>query len=429
MRILAPLRSAPVALLWGALSLSAIGDQFYIVALSWIAVGVLGAAAGYLNALGALCLLATALFVGRWADGWEQRRAMIGADMARAAILLLVVAGWVAAGTPSAPGLAVAVAVLGAGQAVFRPAMQALLPALVEARALPAANALFDTTERIARLLGPGLVGLLAGLVPTRHFLTADALTFLLSAAALTLVARLQTLPVLRRSGAAEGVLAGLARGFRVVGRHELLRFVLLAGSVLNGAWFAALFLGLPLVIARHEVASPGGTGLGAYGLVISAYGCTNLLATLVIGSRDMPSRPGRQIFAGNILIGAGLALLGLVPALGLPHGLVLPGLCGAAAIAAPGGPMQDIPVAVLRQTELPRAEVPAAMRAFLVANYGGALVAMVLAPGLFSLLPVPAGIALCGGGAMAVGAAGLVRCGHLRSAAPSLAVLPKRSR
>ncbi len=90
---------------------------------------------------------------------------------------------------------------------------------------------------------------------------------------------------------------------------------------------------------------------------------------------------------------------------------------------------MQDIPVAVLRQTELPRAEVPAAMRAFLVANYGGALVAMVLAPGLFSLLPVPAGIALCGGGAMAVGAAGLVRYGHLRSAAPSLAVLPKRSR
>ncbi|MBV8612968.1 MAG: MFS transporter [Acetobacteraceae bacterium] len=420
MRIIAPLSSAPVALLWGGLSLSAIGDQLYLVALNWIAVGVFGAAAGYLNALGASCLLATALFVGRWADRWEQRRAMIGADLVRAAVLLLLVLGWEATGAPSAPGLVLVVAALGAGQAVFRPAMQALLPALVEARTLPAANALFDTTERIARLLGPGLVGLLAGLLPTRHFLTADALSFLLSAAVLGLLARVRALPALRRGGAREGVLAGIARGFRTVARHELLRFVLGVTGVLNGAWFAALFLGLPLAIARYGVAGPGGTGLGAYGLVISAYGCTNLMATFVVGSREMPARPGRQIFAGNMLMGAGVALLGL--ALGLPHGLVLPGLCAAAAVAAPGGPMQDIPVAVLRQTELPRAEVPAAMRAFLVASNLGTLLAMALAPALFSLLAVPAGIALCGGATMAVGATGLVRCGHLRAAPPSLA-------
>jgi MFS transporter, DHA3 family, macrolide efflux protein len=422
MRIIAPLSNAPVALLWVGLSLSAIGDQLYVVALNWIAVGVFGAAAGYLNALGAACLLVTALFVGRWADRWEQRRAMIGADLARAGVLLLAVLGWETTGVPSASGLALVVAVLGAGQAVFRPAMQALLPALAEAPALPATNALFDTTERIARLLGPGLVGLLAGLLPTRHFLTADAATFLLSAAVLALLARLRALPPLRRGGAREGVLAGIARGFRTVARHDVLRFVLLVTGVLSGAWFAALFLGLPLAIAQYNVTGPGGTGLGAYGLVISAYGCTNLLATLAVGSRDMPSRPGRQIFAGNMLVGAGLALLGLVPAIGLPHGLVLPGLCGAAAIAAPGGPMQDIPVAVLRQTELPRAEVPAAMRAFLVANNGGVLVAMALAPALFALLPVPAGIALCGGAMIAVGAAGLARCGHLRAAPPSVA-------
>ena len=46
---------------------------------------------------------------------------------------------------------------------------------------------------------------------------------------------------------------------------------------------------------ARNGLVGPGGSGVAAYGAVISAYGCTNLLANLVIGSRPMPARPGRQ--------------------------------------------------------------------------------------------------------------------------------------
>lgn len=39
MGILRPLRGRSMALLWGGLSLSAVGDQLYAVALTWIAVG------------------------------------------------------------------------------------------------------------------------------------------------------------------------------------------------------------------------------------------------------------------------------------------------------------------------------------------------------------------------------------------------------
>jgi MFS transporter, DHA3 family, macrolide efflux protein len=46
MGILRPLRGRSMALLWGGLSLSAVGDQLYAVALTWIAVGVLGSNAG-----------------------------------------------------------------------------------------------------------------------------------------------------------------------------------------------------------------------------------------------------------------------------------------------------------------------------------------------------------------------------------------------
>lgn len=409
MRIITPLRQPPVALLWGGLSLSALGDQLYTVALSWIAVRSFGAAAGYLNALGVLALLLAALTIGRWSDHWEQRAAMIGADLLRAGMLCLLVLAWVATGAPSAPALALTVAVLGVGQAVFRPALQALLPVLVALDDLPAANALFDTTDRIARLIGPGVIGLLAGLLPVRHFFTLDAVSFALSAAAIALGARLRPVPPIRRAAPKPESRIGIAHGFEVVARHKLLRFVLLTSGFTNGAWFATLFLGLPLLIERAGITGPGGTGLGAFGLVISSYGCTNLAATLWIGNRAMPVRPGRQIFAGDALLGTGLVLLALAPVL-WPRGWLLPGLCLGAAIAAPGGPMHDVPVAVLRQTELPRQDVPAAMRAFMVAGNLGILAAMLAAPLMFTALPLVPASALCGVMAVGVGLAGLLR-------------------
>ena len=414
MLLLAPLRSLPVALLWGGLAFSAVGDQLYVVALSWIAVGVFGPAAGFLTALGSGCLLVTALFVERWADGWDQRRAMVGADVVRGGVLLAVVGAWAVAGAPSGVALVAAVVVLGAGQAVFRPAFQSLMPALVPGAQLPAANALFDTTERIARLVGPGLVGMLAAVLPTRDFLTVDAATFLVSAVVLVLVARVRPLPAMRRVGQR----AGVARGFRVLAAHPVLGTWLFTSAITNGAWFASLFLGLPLALERFGITGPGGTGLGAYGLVISAYGCTNLLATLMIGNRAMPVRPGRQVFGANLVVGTGLVLVALVPVAGLPHALLLPALCAAAALAAPGGPMGDIPVAVMRQTELPRADVPAAMRASLVASNLGTLAGMGMAPVLFSVVGVPGGMAACGGLMLAAGCWGLSRCWDVRAGA-----------
>ena len=407
MRILAPLRDPPLALLWGGLSLSAVGDQLYAVALTWIAVGVFGAAAGYLSALGAACVLVTALLAGRWADRWDGRRAMIRADLARAVALLLVVVDWRWRGQPSAAALLAATVVLAAGQAVFRPALQGLLAPLVRDGAqLPAANALLDTSERMARLLGPGLVASLAALLPLMHFLSLDAASFLLSAAALLLIGRLRPLP-LPVPQARESIVAAIARGFRVAGAHPVLRLELQVSGVINGAWYAILFLGLPLAIAQHVA---GGAGLSGYGLVISAYGCTNLLATLVIGSRPMPDNPGRTVFAGNAFVGGGLLLMAAVAAMPLSAPAAIAGFAAAAAIAAIGGPMHDIPTAVLRQTELPRAAVPAAMRASLVVGNGGTLLAMLAAPPLYGALPVPAVMAAAALAILAIAAYGLAR-------------------
>lgn len=409
MRIFQPLRSAPVALLWGGLSLSALGDQLYGVALSWIAVGLLGANAGYLTALQALALLLATLGVGWWADRRDQFRAMIGADLARAAVLFLVVGWWLAAGAASVPQLVAAVVVLAVGQAVFQPALQAVLgPLVADMRLLPAANGLLDATDRSARLIGPGVVALMAGLIPPVHFLTIDALSFMGSAVALMVIGRLRPgLPAVRRV-ARESILEGVVRGVRAMRGHPLLGYVLATSGAVNGAWYAVFYLGLPLMIEQQGVRGPGGTGLGAFGLVISAYGLTNLASTLVFGSRGLPGRPQVQMFGGTMIAGVGIVLLGCASL--LPGAWVLPGLAGAAAFGAIGGPMKDIPLAVLRQTRLAAGDVGSGMRAYMVTTSAGTLAALLVAPVAYSAAGALPVVALCGATLMGVGVVGLLR-------------------
>ncbi len=137
----------------------------------------------------------------------------------------------------------------------------------------------------------------------------------------------------------------------------------------------------------------------------MASYGSTNLLAALAIGGAPLPRHPGRIVFAADVVLGTGLALLGLSPLLLPPH-WVLAGMCAGAAFGAIGGPMSDIPVAVLRQTRLAAADQAAAMRATLVMWNFGTLVALAASPVVFGAIGVaPAVIA---------GSAVIVGCGLL---------------
>ena len=232
-------------------------------------------------------MLLAVLGIGRWADRWDQQRSMVGADLARAGILLAIVAVWLATGGPNAAQLIVAIVALAFGQAVFQPAMQSVLPALVaDARLLPAANGLLDATDRSARLLGPGLVALLAGVVPTVHFLTIDAISFVASAMAILLIIRLRPGRRSVHPPQREAIRQSIVRGCRAMRSHPLLGYVLATTGLLTGAWYGVYFLGLPLMIKQ------AGGSLGSYGLVLSAYGCTNLAATVVFGGRVLLIRP-----------------------------------------------------------------------------------------------------------------------------------------
>ena len=74
---------------------------------------------------------------------------------------------------------------------------------------------------------------------------------------------------------------------------------------------------------------------------------------------------------------------------------------------------MQDIVVATLRQTELARADIAAAVRAHMVSVQGGTVVAMLAAPSLVAAWG-PEAIVLGGGLTyLVLGAIGLARLGR----------------
>jgi hypothetical protein len=120
----------------------------------------------------------------------------------------------------------------------------------------------------------------------------------------------------------------------------------------------------------------------------------------------------GAWIFAGGLLGGFGTLLLGIAGR-ALPAPWQLPAFCAAAAIGAIGGPMQDIAVVTLHQTELPRADIAAAMRSFVVMNSVGLLLTLAAAPSVFDAVGVPQAVVLCGLIYAATGVAGLVRFGR----------------
>jgi hypothetical protein len=74
------------------------------------------------------------------------------------------------------------------------------------------------------------------------------------------------------------------------------------------------------------------------------------------------------------------------------------------AALSAIGGPMKDIPMAVLRQTRVGPSDMGAAMRAYISATSGGTLTALLLVPTLIKAFGVLAVIIGCGGAVVVVG-------------------------
>lgn len=272
------LLSRPVPrLLWTGQVTSVVGDRLYAVALIWLAVRLTGspAAVAAVAVADSVPFLLASLVSGWLADRRDGLRLARGIDLARAAAVIAVPA-LVLTGGLSLPVLVGVAVLLSALTAFFLPPVQASLPRLVEPGALTPMVSLLDSTDRLGRVLGPGLVGVLAFL-PQIHLFTLDSASFLVSAATLTAILKCHTGATNPPSRLREPfTTAAVLAGWRATVSQPVLRDALLLRTACNLAW-PAYTLAVPFLITRRYQQSIGG-----YGLTLAAFGAGNLLGTLL---------------------------------------------------------------------------------------------------------------------------------------------------
>jgi MFS family permease len=394
--MLRPLRHRPIQLLWLGQTLSAIGDQAFAMAVLWIAAQRGGADVGLVGATQYGVQLLSGMFVGVYADRWNRRYTMIAVDLLRAALVAFLPLYALFDTLPLWLLTLVGAALLGLSP-LFDASLSASLPLLMpDQDLLQATNGLMNTTKRIARLLGPLLVAWLARVLSVESLFVIDLLTFVISAATVFAVGAgfaWRTGPVGITSGW-RGIFAEQALGLRELRARPVVWWAIWSTSIPSMLWGLLYIAGFPLIAVREF-----GNDIGAYGLLISAYGVGNLVANITVGSRSVRRRV-TLIWLGHITFSLGFAGIGAAPLLALALARSM--------LAALGGPMGDLMTTNLIQQHMPRAHTGKAF-AFLYSMWTGSMViGLLIATALYSALPTRAVFIGAGLIAAAIGAAGL---------------------
>ena len=309
------LDNRPLSRLLAGEFVSSVGDWLYLVALlivvyreseDTVLLGIVGAAR-------VLPYVFLSIPAGIVADRFDRRLILLVTDVARG--VLMVVLAWLVA-TDAPVAWVVALSIVAASfSAFFSPAIGAYLPSIVKDEAeLGPANSAWSTLDNLAFIIGPGIAGLLIAT-------TGLTAAFLLNAASFAIVSVvLWGLPSVRPAAAESPDAAGngpATTGAQGQARRSLAAIVRpLAGVTLADITAAFAFggLGILTVILAVELgAGEEGTGFLNAGIGLGA-------VVGAVASGVIVARSGLRtiLVVGTIVFAAGLAVLGLVPSIGL---------------------------------------------------------------------------------------------------------------
>jgi len=227
--------------LWSAVAISETGDWLLFIALPLYVLQVSGSA---LDTSGVfLAELAPAVLVGTVCgaviDRWNPGGLLTALTSSQAVLLLPLL--WLA---PGRLWIAYAVAAVQAAiTSITIPALQAVVPSLVEPHQLPRANAMTEVASNVARLLGSPLGGILLPVLGLEGLVLGDIASFLVSAALLAGCRRATPPSVPPQRAQPTGRLIAIADGARAVRRNPTLI------SALVISFLSAVAQGLFLVL------------------------------------------------------------------------------------------------------------------------------------------------------------------------------------
>src|SRR6185503_6810740 len=395
-----PLKDRAVLTVWSGLCTSTVGEDLFRVASVWLAVEVAGNMAGLVTGVQYVAMLLAGLFGGVLFDRWRPVQAMPVSRWWSAAFCLLPVVGYYISGL-SITLLIVASVGLSSLRMVFSPALQSTIPTLVRDRDGQQA------TYGIARLVGPMVAALLHLFMPVIHFLTATAIGFLVSGAAIRAArTRLEgglADPVRMKPGL-KGAWEALTAGFRLMLSEPATGAVLLINALMNGPWMVALSLAIALIVTEYRPTFLGFGDLSAYALVMGAYGVGDLSGNIVAASVRLRN-PLSTMFLGYVAMGTGFSWLAASVWL-LPREVLLPAMMIGGLFGGLGGPFFFVPMITRMQTVFHGHDIARVFRFRLVVMAAAMLVSSLLATWCFELMGAVATQLACGVLIFTVGAA-----------------------
>ena len=313
--------------LWIGQGISLLGDQLYAVALPWLVLQLTGSAlaTGSVLALVAVPRAVFMLLGGALTDRLSPRQVMLASNLGRLA-LVATLSVLTLTGLVQLWMLYVFALLFGFADAFFFPAQGAIVPRLVGLEGLQVGNAVIQGTAQLAMFVGPTLAGLLIALLDAKAAsgsvpgsvgigaaLGLDALTFIASVVALSLMRLKPREAPAEDSPEETGVLRSILEGLSAIWEDKILRYYFIVIAVVTFLLLGPFTVGIP-VLAHSRYAE----GAMALGTILSSFGGGSLVGIALAAAAPKP--PGRAFPAVMLtmcsLLGIGLILLGLTVAL-----------------------------------------------------------------------------------------------------------------
>jgi len=372
-----------------ARTVAMLGDTMLPVALSagLLTYGYSAGDIGLVMAASTACFAGFVIFGGVFADRFNARALMIGADSVRVGTQTLGAVLFLTHQVRLWEVVAIAV-VNGTMAALFQPGVASTLVRV--ATDVQGANGVTRTAESTAALLGPAFAGLLIGLTSPGVVFLVHASTYATSALCLVLLRLAPEAP--RLTKAVNGFRTDLVEGWREFRARTWMWSVIVVWMV-----FMVCTTGPYVPLSAGQIIPAHGAG--AYGLVNSAMGGGTAVGALLA----IRLRAQRQLRAGS----CALFLTALMP---LSVGLALPvgAICACVFVAGVGSAYWGVNWATSVQTQVPGA-ILNRIHAYEVAG---------------SVAMLPVGQALAGPAAAAFGARHVLLAGSVVAVAVASTLL-----
>ncbi len=264
-------------LLWQGQLVSALGDVFYEIALGFWVLTVTGSTAlmGTLMAASAIPRVILSPFAGVWVDRLNRKWILVSMDIIRGIAVVFVgiaaLFGWIKLWMVFAAGI-----IIGFGAAFFSPAVNSVIPDLVNREKTVSANSLISMTQTGSNIVGSTAGGFLYTVLGAPLLFLINGLSYLFSAFTEIFI----QIPRIHHPEEKKHFWQDMKDGLKFAWNIKGLRLLFIAAGFLNFFAFIGFILILPL-FQRNTLLGPEKYGIVMAGMTTGMF--LGMLFTAVI--------------------------------------------------------------------------------------------------------------------------------------------------